>query len=378
VAIDGGARANVIVAELLGSGDLDARDRGLVTELVYGTCRMQRACDWLADRHVRGRTDPIVRAALRLGVYQLAYLRVPRHAAVSATVEEVTGPGRSMVNAVLRRVADELDAGPVRWPDPATQLSYPDWIVALLAADLGPGLARAALEMMNTAAEVTERADGYIQDLGSQMVAAHVGAGAGERVLDLCAAPGGKATALAGVEPAPALVVAGDIGITRAGVIATNARQLGADNVATVVADGLEAPWRARCFDRVLVDAPCSGLGVLRRRPDARWRLQPDDIPRLADLQRRLVRAAIPLVRPGGLLVYSVCTLTRAETAGIDSWLAADYPDLRPSAPPGGPWRPAGRGGLLLPQAAGTDGMFMLSLRVPGRAGLGPPGPPVR
>jgi 16S rRNA (cytosine967-C5)-methyltransferase len=367
VAIDGGARANVVVPDLLGAGQLEARDRGLVTELVYGTCRMQRACDWLADRHVRGRTDPTVRAALRLGVYQLAYLRVPRHAAVSATVEEVTGPGRSMVNAVLRRVADEVDAGPVRWPDPATQLSYPDWIVARLATDLGSVPARAAMETMNTAAEVTERADGYIQDLGSQMVAAHVGAAAGERILDLCAAPGGKATALAGAGDPPALVVAGDLGVARSAVVAGNARQLGADNLAAVVADGLEAPWRPRSFDRVLVDAPCSGLGVLRRRPDARWRLHPDDIPRLAELQRRLVRAAIPLVRPGGLLVYSVCTVTRAETAGVDSWLTAEYPELRPVAPPAAPWVPAGRGGLLLPQAAGTDGMFILSLRVPGR-----------
>jgi 16S rRNA (cytosine967-C5)-methyltransferase len=367
VAIGEGARANVLVPDLLGAGPLDARDRGLVTELVYGTCRMQRACDWLADRHVRGRTDATVRAALRLGVYQLAYLRVPRHAAVSATVEEVTGPGRSLVNAVLRRVADDIDAGPIRWPDPATQLSYPDWIVARLASDLGSGPARAAMETMNTAAEVTERADGYIQDLGSQMVAAHVGTAAGERILDLCAAPGGKATALAGSADPPALVVAGDLGVARTAVVAANARHLGAANLAAVVADGLEAPWRPRSFDRVLVDAPCSGLGVLRRRPDARWRVQPDDIPRLAELQRRMVRAALPLVRPGGLLVYSVCTLTRAETAGIDAWLVAEYPDLRPVPPPSAPWVRAGRGGLLLPQVAGTDGMFVLSLRVPGR-----------
>jgi 16S rRNA (cytosine967-C5)-methyltransferase len=330
---------------------------------------MQRACDWLVDRHVRGRTDPNVRAALRLGAYQLAYLRVPRHAAVSATVEEVTGPGRSMVNAVLRRVADEVEAGPIRWPDPATQLSYPDWIVARLAADLGPSAARGALETMNTAAEVTERADGYIQDRASQMVATHVGTAAGDRILDLCAAPGGKATALAGALPPPAIVVAGDIGITRAAVIASNARALGAQSVVTVVADGLVPPWRPQSFDRVLVDAPCSGLGVLRRRPDARWRLQPGDVPRLADLQRRLLRQAIDLVRPGGRLTYSVCTLTRAETTDIDSWLSAEYPDLQAIPPAGDPWRGAGRGGLLLPQTAGTDGMFTLSLAVPGERG---------
>ena len=103
--IDAGGRANVVVPGALGRSELDSRDRALATELVYGTCRMRRACDWLVDRHVRGRTDPEVRAALRLGAYQLAWMRVPPHAAVSATVDEVRGPGRTMVNAVLRRVA---------------------------------------------------------------------------------------------------------------------------------------------------------------------------------------------------------------------------------------------------------------------------------
>ncbi len=382
VAVEGGAKANAVVAELLGAGDLDGRDRGLVTELVYGTCRMQRACDWLVDRHVRGQTDTQVRAALRLGAYQLAYLRVPRHAAVSATVEEVRGPGRKLVNAVLRKVADEVDAGPLRWPDPATQLSYPDWIVARLAADLGPDSARAALEIMNTPAEVTERPDGYIQDRASQLVAAAVGSAPGERILDLCAAPGGKATAIAGgltagsgetagsggvagSGGAPAVVVAADVSPSRCRVVAANAGRLGASQVATVVADGRAPSFRPRCFDRVIVDAPCSGLGVLRRRPDARWRLRPTTIPRLADLQRQLLQAAIPLVRPGGLLVYSVCTLTKAETADVDRWLASEHPALTPVAPPPSPWRPAGRGALLLPQTAGTDGMFVLFLRVP-------------
>jgi 16S rRNA (cytosine967-C5)-methyltransferase len=362
--VQGGARANIVVADLLGRSELDGRDRGFVTELVYGTCRMQRACDWLVDRHVRGQTDVEVRAALRLGAYQLAYLRVPRHAAVSATVEEVRGAGRSLVNAVLRRVADEVAAGPLHWPDPATQLSYPDWIVARLAADIGPAPARAAMEIMNTAAEVTERADGYIQDLGSQLVAAHVGRAKGERILDLCAAPGGKATALAGEGiDQPALVVAADLSAPRSGVVAENVARLGLERVATVVADGLAPAWRSGSFDRVLVDAPCSGLGVLRRRPDARWRVQPDDVPRLAGLQKDLLTAAIPLVSPGGVLVYSVCTLTRVETAQIDRWLADEHPELEPLPPPGDPWIPAGRGALLLPQAAGTDGMYVLSLR---------------
>ena len=164
-----------------------------------------------------------------------------------------------------------------------------------------------------------------------------------ERILDLCAAPGGKATALAGAQPA--LVVAADISSSRASVTATTVARLGAASVVTVVADGTSPPWRAGSFDRVLVDAPCSGLGVLRRRPDARWRIQPADIDRLAALQRRLLGAAVPLVRPGGVLVYSVCTLTGEETSGIDRWLARTFPGLvaLPRPPPPGLRRGAAR-----------------------------------
>lgn len=371
VAVGAGARANVAVPEVLGASGLDARDRGLVTELVYGTVRMQRACDWLVDRFVEGRTDREVRAALRLGAYQLLWMRVPSHAAVSATVEEVRGPGRGLVNAVLRKVAAAADAGPVRWPDPATELSYPDWLVARLATDLGPGPARAALTTMNQPAEVTTRADGYIQDRASQEIAAFVGARAGERVIDVCAAPGGKATAMAwgpgGHAPGPDLVVAADADPGRAALTAGNVRRLGLDpSVSVVAADATHPPWAARSFDRVLVDAPCSGLGVLRRRPDARWRIQPGDVERLAALQRRLITASAALVRLGGTLVFSVCTLTAAETGEIDQWLASSRPDLIAVPPPAAPWQPAGRGALLLPQAEGTDGMFVLALRAVG------------
>jgi 16S rRNA (cytosine967-C5)-methyltransferase len=363
VAVDGGARANEVVAGLLANSGLEARDRALVTELVYGTCRMRRACDWLTDRHTRGRLDAEVRSALRMGTYQLGWMRVPAHAAVSATVEVVPGPGRSVVNAILRRVATQLAAGPVTWPDPATELSYPDWIVAQLAGDLGPQAARDALTTMNEAASMTVRADGYVQDRASQLVAAAAGAGPGERILDVCAAPGGKATALAAA--GPALVVAADLSPARAAVLAANASRLHASTVVTAVADGTAPPWRPGSFDRVLVDAPCSGLGVLRRRPDARWRVQRSDVSRLADLQRRLLATAVPLVRPGGVLVYSVCTMTGEETRSIDGWLARSAPGLVPLPPPGEPWQPCGRGAILLPQTEGTDGMYLLRLRVP-------------
>lgn len=361
VAIDEGARANVALPALLAASGLETRDRAFATELVYGTVRMRRACDWLVGRHARGRLDLPVRAALRVGAYQLAFLGTPPHAAVSATVAEVAGPGRKLVNAVLRRVAEDVSQRKALWPNPATELSYPDWIVDGLRADLGAEAARAALEQMNQPASPTQRADGYIQDRASQMVAAHVEARQDELVLDLCAAPGGKATAMSA---AGAFVVAADVDPHRAALVASNAARLGgAGRVAVVVADGRRPPFAPGSFDRVLVDAPCSGLGVLRRRPDARWRVRPEDIPRLASLQRRLLASAAQLVRPGGVVVYSVCTLTLAETAGIDRWAAANLPDLIPQRPPGAPWQPAGRGALLLPQSEGTDGMFVLTLR---------------
>jgi 16S rRNA (cytosine967-C5)-methyltransferase len=437
VELERSGRANVVLPTLLRESGLSDRDRAFATELVYGTVRMRRACDWLADPHIRRSLDGDVRAAIRLGTYQLAYLHTPAHAAVSATVAEVDGPARGLVNAVLRRVADDLAAGPIRWPNLAVELSYPDWVVAQMEDDLGVEAARAALAQMNRPAAMTPRPDGYVQDLASQWVAAAVGAEPGERVADVCAAPGGKATALAygpagpmgpaalaaaltgpiggpagpsgpaalaagltgpigggpagpsgpiGVGPAgptgpigggpagpsdpasdrPALIVAGDIELSRAQMVAANAGGLGLTNVATVVADASHPAFRPAAFDRVLVDAPCSGLGVLRRRPDARWRVQPDDIPRLAALQRRLLEASLSLVRPGGLLVYSVCTLTRAETAGIDRWLASAHPEAQPVLPElPALWERVGRGARLLPQAAATDGMFLLAVRLP-------------
>ena len=356
--IEDGAYANVVLPPLLERSGLDRRDRAFATELVYGSTRMRRACDFLIDRLVDRPLEPEVRNVLRLGAYQVAFLRTPPHASVSATVDLAPARARGFVNAVLRRLLREP---PPRWPDPPTRLSYPDWVVRRLAADLGGPAAEAALEQMNVPPPVTERADGYIQDEASQQVAAYVGTGAGERVADVCAAPGGKATAMAAA--GATLVVAGDHSAARSSVVVSNAERLRLPNVAVVVADGVHPPLRPGSLDRVLVDAPCTGLGVLRRRPDARWRVQPGDVERLADLQRRLLDGAAGLVRPGGTLVYSVCTLTLEETEGVDRWLASAHPELAPLPMPGGLWEPLGRGARLLPQAAGTDGMFVLGLR---------------
>lgn len=359
-----GAYANIALPHALDRSRLEARDRAFVTELVYGVTRMRRALDHLVDRFLLRPVEPPVRAALRLGAHQLHLLGTPAHAAVSATVEVAPPRARGLVNAVLRRVAAEPvpdRVGPGAWPDVATRLSYPDWIVERLVADLGEDDALGALEVMDDPAAATERGDGYVQDVASQLVAELVAAGPGDLVADVCAAPGGKATALAA---AGAHVVAGDRREVRVGLVRDNVERLGhGGSVALLVADGRRPPLRAGAFDRVLVDAPCSGLGSLRRRPDARWRIEADAVDRLATLQVELVLAAAELVRPGGTLVSSVCTLTRAETLDVDAAVAAARPDLEPLPPPTGPWHRWGRGAILLPQAAGTDGMAVVSYR---------------
>lgn len=353
---EGGAYANLVLGGLLDRSGLADKDRRFVTELVYGATRMRRACDWLVDRFLLGPTDVSTRAALRCGAYQLVFLATPPHAAVSTTVEAVRGPARKLVNAVLRRVAT---AGvPEAWPDEATRLSYPDWIVDRLIRDLGESAAMGALSVMNEAAVATERADGYVQDLGSQFVTDLVQAEPGHRVADLCAAPGGKATALAATG---AHVVGIDNRAQRIALMAANRDRLGSATLALVAADAAQPPLRVASFDRVLLDAPCSGLGTLRRRPDARWRVDPDAPARLAVLQRNLLHAAASLVRPGGLLIYSVCTLTEQETTSVVQ--SVDLRGFEVLDAPGEPWQAQGCGAQLLPQSLGTDGMFVMRAR---------------
>jgi 16S rRNA (cytosine967-C5)-methyltransferase len=343
-----GAYANLVLRAELDRSGLEQRDRAFATELVYGVTRLRRRLDHVVDRFLLRPVDPPVRAALRLGAYQLHELGTPAHAAVSSTVDAVPERKvRGLVNAVLRKVA----SSPVdEWPSDAVRLSYPDWVVDRLTADLGHDDAVAALAAMDEPAAATERPDGYVQDLASQWVAELVGARPGERVADVAAAPGGKATAMA---EAGARVVASDIRPARAGLVAGNAARLGVD-LDVLVADGTAPPFRPACFDRVLLDAPCSGLGTFRRRADARWRIDAAAVDRLAELQRRLLAAAATLVRPGGTLVYSVCTLTEAEGPGVAA--TVDWPMVEA---PADPWRPWGSGALLLPQVAGTDGMFL-------------------
>jgi 16S rRNA (cytosine967-C5)-methyltransferase len=417
VRVEQGAYSNLLLPAMLRESDLDVRDRSFTTDLVYGTLREQRALDHLlrplSDRPL-DRLDPPVRAALRLGAYQLAH-GVPAHAAVSTTVEIAPKTARGYVNGVLRTLAR---LGPP-WPWPegleppalAVRLSYPDWIVERLVADLGYDDARATLTVGNepppiamrvnatraTPVEVTRElwsagadvARGALveeallvrgtgdparlapvvegratpQDEASQAVVAVLDPQPGETVVDAAAAPGGKSTAIGERVGEQGRVLAADIHAGRTGLVKAAADRLGLGNVLPVVADGRALPVRPGSTDRVLVDAPCTGIGVLRRRAEARWRIRPEQVGELARLQRELLHAAADAVRPGGVIVYSVCTLTHEETSGIDWAAREELPHLVAEPPPGPPWRPRGRGALLLPHDAKTDGMFVLRLR---------------
>jgi len=349
-----GAFANLVLDAELKRSDLDPQDRRFVTQMVYGTTRMRRACDFLVDRFVMRDVDDHVRTLLRLGAYQLHFLSTPDHAAVDATVSVASKKTRGFVNAVLRKVA----SAPVEWPNDPVRLSYPDWLVELLVNDHGHEDAIGMLERMNVEPTVHERPDGYVQDPASQWVCEIVDAQPGDLILDSCAAPGGKATLLAS---SGATIIAADRRFNRARLVAANATQTGADSVATVVADGTASPYRPAAFDKVLVDAPCSGLGVLRRRADARWRIDAEGIDRLTRLQAKLLAAGADAVKPGGRLVYSVCTVTNAETAAIADPTIAGFEPI-PIASQSEVWRPWGvNGGCVLPQDQDSDGMTVFA-----------------
>ena len=367
------------------AGGLDPRDRAFSMQLAYGTVQRVRPLDYaietLGRRPVR-KLDPPVRAALRLGAYQLAYMgSVPRHAAVNETVELVREARLEravpFTNAVLRRLSEGMEELLARLGEPgpaeaALKHSYPDWVAETWWREWGPehalGLMRAQNEPPETAVrtpegprivdeipeEWIEEGRVWPQSRGSQLAGRAVGAQAGERILDLCAAPGGKATQLAELA---AEVVAVEKHPGRARELEGNAARLGATNLSVLCADALELPAHLQGFDRVLVDAPCSGLGVLNSRPDLRWRGAP-----LPDLQESLLRVGLERVRPGGTVTYSVCTINGPENEQVVDSTGAAAEDLGQEFPEyRHPRRPEFL--LTLPHVHGTAGFFVARLR---------------
>jgi 16S rRNA (cytosine967-C5)-methyltransferase len=375
------------------SEGLDERERAFAQRLAYGSVQRVRTLDYaietLGRRPVR-KLDPPVRAALRLGAYQLGFTDTAPHAVVNESVELVRRARLEravpFTNAVMRRVNDGIGLLLESLPDGPLKESYPDWIHETFVRALGDEGALALMRAMNEPLETVVRlvegeppqdgeptdipgayrvervdealvAEGRIwpQSRGSQLAGLCVGATQdGERVLDLCAAPGGKTGQLRGE------VIAVEIDPARARELRENLATLGRSDVTVVEADGTALPRELAGFDRALVDAPCSGLGVLAQRPDLRWRAKP-----LPDLQLALLRSAAARVRPGGTIVYSVCTLDPDECEAVvdasglgvlplgEEWPAFAHPS-RPEFL------------LTLPHVHGTSGFFVARLRSPG------------
>ncbi|WP_341241812.1 transcription antitermination factor NusB [uncultured Nocardioides sp.] len=426
------AYTNLVLPSLLRKHGLSGRDAAFATELASGTLRRRATYDAVldacTDRPLR-KVEAKVLDALRLGAHQLLAMRVPQHAAISTTVDLVrseVGPGAGgFANAVLRKVSQQdLDAwlaelAPARGTDPvghdALVHSHPAWVVEalgaalegggagdevgdLLAADnVAPAVTLVARPGRSTRDELPGEPTPYsphgvvlgsgdpgqvpavaegragVQDEGSQLVAVALAdaplEGPDEHWLDLCAGPGGKSALLAALAAGRGADL---LAVERQPHRAELVRRAlaGADGVRGVLtADGTRPPLVAGSFDRVLVDAPCTGLGALRRRPESRWRRRPDDLDVLVDLQRRLLASALDLVRPGGLVLYATCSPVLAETrevvtATLGSVAGSELVDLGPqhAGVPGAEGPMAGTV-QLWPHRHRTDAMFMALLR---------------
>ena len=336
------------------SKGLDSRDRALAKRLAFGTVQRRGTLDWIVARHVDRKLEPQVRAALQLGLYQLLYTDVPQHAAVAESVELAKpSPGSKLVNAVLRKVLREgvelpADDNP---KGAAIRHSHPEWLTLLWWDWLGADEARALLMANNEPTELALRInplagvdvdlagrreddalviDGPFDALGhplyaagaitpqsraSQRVARAVDPQPGERILDLCAAPGGKTTHLAALMGDRGEIVAVERSAQRAQALTVQAERMHATSVRVHLGDAREisAATLGGTFDRVLVDPPCSGLGTLSSHPDLRWRATPESIEELRTEQEAIVAAARSALKPGGRLVYSTCTLSPRE-----------------------------------------------------------------
>ena len=355
----------------------DPRDRGLITLLSYGTVKNVVYLDWVIRQFLQGWTleelDPEVRVALRMGAFQLLKTRIPPHAAVYETVALIrrrNPGGAALVNAVLRRLAAKGAPEP---PEPWIRYSLPRWLYRKLVRDWGEEWARRFAEhfqapppiylRVNTLRatpeqvreflrrmEVAFQAPGfppetlqveqhpwelkmpeavyYLQDRSTQMLPYLLGPQPGEQILDLTAAPGGKASHMAALMENRGFIVAVDLHLSRARLMKEVFVRLGVEIAHPVVADGRTVAFQAR-FPHILLDAPCTGLGTLRRKPEIALRMRPERIPELVRLQRELLSHAAELLEPGGELVYATCTITPEENERQVEWFLKAFPNFR-------------------------------------------------
>ncbi|MCI3921532.1 16S rRNA (cytosine(967)-C(5))-methyltransferase RsmB [Paenibacillus sp. TRM 82003] len=427
-----GAYSNLALNEVLKKYRPEPREAGLATELVYGTIQRRNTIDLVLERHLaKGvhKLQPWVRSLFRLSAYQLLYLdRVPAHAAVSEAVSIARRRGHAGVSGLVNAVLRKLAASPGR-PEPPSGVeaaariafvhSHPDWLVREWVRAFGEETAERIAASNNEPPKASVRAnrlrasreeliaklasegveaerstiasDGVVltsggnpaateafasgvctaQDESSMLVAAFVDPAPGMRVLDCCAAPGGKTTHLAERMGDKGEVIACDIHPHKKELIETNASRLGLTSIETVVADAakLHERFAEASFDRVLLDAPCSGFGVVRRKPDIKWTKTPADVDAIAALQRTILEAVSRLVKPGGILVYSTCTLEAKENGEQIAAFLASHPQFAPADMPSAITEDvvkrcaAGPGQLLItPADYGSDGFYMARL----------------
>lgn len=416
------AYANLLLPQVIDRAGLSGRDAGLATELTYGTLRWQGLYDAVAA-HCASRpwteVDPDLVDVVRLGAHQLLNMRVPPHAAIDTSCRLVAGPKVRVgfVNAILRCISKRTMSEWVEelQMDTATRWSHPHWVVRAFASALAdrrdeltalleannvpakpalvarpgrtsvaelhalPGVVPARWSPIGgilqdgtpNAITAVRSGDVAVQDEGSQLMALVLTripvTGTEHAWLDMCAGPGGKAGILAGLaEDLNVTLTAVDIHQHRATLV-----EAAAPSATVLTADALTEPWGDTRFDRVLLDAPCTGIGALRRRPDSRWRRTPADLTQLGPLQRQLLQAAIDAARPGGIVGYVTCSPHLAETVDVVDEVLRSAPGVEvvdaPNYLPEVPDCAVGPFIQLWPHRHGTDAMFGAFLRVPSK-----------
>jgi 16S rRNA (cytosine967-C5)-methyltransferase len=363
--------ADEVLHEALASSQFNVFDRAFLTETFYGILRHRSALDFLIRQLRDTDLDLNTRLVLRLGFYQLFRMRIPHHAAVNETVN-LAGRARGLVNALLRRAIREkeylerdLAAAPAE-----IRYSHPQFLIERWERHFTPEDAARICEWNNSPAEIFVRANGlkvtpgellrssreaeahplhpqaikvhhvpldwiiqglcYVQDPSTLMAVDLLDPQPGETILDACAAPGGKTSYLAELMRNEGRIVACDSSRSRLERLKNNLARLSVANTETRRVDWLSRPipFEPESFDRILVDAPCSNTGVIRRRVDVRWRLTPEDFEQMPGLQRRILESVFPLLKPGGTLVYSTCSLEPEEDEQIAQW-AGEIPGMR-------------------------------------------------